>query len=89
VFGEAAGGTLVIDEVGELSPEAQAAVVQLLELPALRASGFDGTRVIATSNHPPGALRADLYYALGVIAIAMPAGDQAGPPSTSIVPPLK
>jgi DNA-binding NtrC family response regulator len=72
VFADAAGGTLVIDEVGELPSEAQAALLQLLDLAALRAVGAHGTRVIATSRHPATSLRADLYYALGVIAIAMP-----------------
>jgi len=73
VFGDAAGGTLVVDEVGELSSEAQAALVQLLDLATLRPVGLHGTRVIATSRHAAAALRPDLYYALGVIAIAMPA----------------
>jgi len=80
VFGEAAGGTLVLDELCELSPEAQAALVLLLDVPGLRASGIQGTRVIATSRAPRGIesarrrgeLRADLYYALAVIAIPVP-----------------
>ena len=77
-FAGAAGGTLVLDELCELSPEAQAALVQLLDVPALRAFGAEGTRVIATTQHAidhairTGRLRADLYYALGVISIAVP-----------------
>ena len=73
MFAEAAGGTLVIDELVELLPEAQAALVQLLDMPPLRPAGAAGTRVIATTQHPSrGRLRADLYYAIAVIAIAMP-----------------
>ncbi len=77
-FAGAAGGTLVLDELCELSPEAQAALVQLLDIPTLRAFGTEGTRVIATTRHAidhairAGRLRADLYYALGVISITVP-----------------
>jgi len=77
-FADAAGGTLVLDELCELSHEAQAALVQLLDTPTLRAFGEAGTRVIATTQYTTdhavrtGKLRADLYYALGVISIAVP-----------------
>ena len=73
VFRDAAGGTLVIDELLELPAEAQAALVQLLDAPALRPTGSAGTRVIATTRHAArGGLRSDLYYAIAVIAIAVP-----------------
>ncbi|HEX7840778.1 MAG TPA: sigma 54-interacting transcriptional regulator [Kofleriaceae bacterium] len=74
MFADAAGGTLVIDELVELSPEAQAALIQLLDTPALRPTDTSGTRVIATTQHGSrgGRLRADLYYAIAVIAIAVP-----------------
>jgi two-component system response regulator PilR (NtrC family) len=78
VVAEAAGGTLVLDELCDLSHEAQAALIQLLDTPALRATGTAGTRVIATTRHATdqavrgGKLRAELYYALGVITIAIP-----------------
>ena len=74
VFDDAAGGTLVIDELFELSYEAQAALVQLLDEPALQPVGTAGTRVIATTRHTgrSGRLRPDLYYAISVIAIAVP-----------------
>ncbi|HEX3758101.1 MAG TPA: sigma 54-interacting transcriptional regulator [Kofleriaceae bacterium] len=77
VFRDAAGGTLVIDELAELPYEAQAALVQLLDqrldAPALRPDGPDGARVIATTRHAArDMLRADLYYAIAVIAIAVP-----------------
>jgi len=77
-FAGAVGGTLVIDELCELSPEAQAALVHMLDLPTLRASGASGTRVIATTQYAidhairAGTLRVDLYYVLGVISIAVP-----------------
>jgi len=70
---DAAGGTLVIDELFELPYEAQAALIQLLDAPELRPAGADGTRVIATTRHTAhGRLRPDLYYAIAVIAIAVP-----------------
>jgi DNA-binding NtrC family response regulator len=78
VVADAAGGTLVLDELCDLSTEAQAALMQLLDTPALRASGTAGTRVIATTRHATdqavrrGTLRAELYYVLGVITIAVP-----------------
>jgi DNA-binding NtrC family response regulator len=73
LFRDAAGGTLVIDELFELPFEAQAALVQLLDAPELRPAGTDGTRVIATTRHAArGGLRPDLYYAIAVIAIAVP-----------------
>jgi DNA-binding NtrC family response regulator len=57
-----------------ISSEAQAALVQLLDAAALRPVGCLGTRVIATTRHTArsGRPRADLYYAISVIAIAMP-----------------
>jgi DNA-binding NtrC family response regulator len=74
VLADAAGGTLVIDELFELPCEAQAALVQLLDTPALRPTGTGGTRVIATTRYTArsGRLRPDLYYAISVIAIAVP-----------------
>jgi two-component system, NtrC family, response regulator HydG len=74
MFRDAAGGTLVIDELFELPYEAQAALVQLLDAPQLRPAGAGGTRVIATTRHAArnGRLRPDLYYAIAVIAIAVP-----------------
>ena len=78
VVADAAGGTLVLDELCDLSHEAQAALMQLLDTPALRATGTAGTRVIATTRYATdqairsGRLRAELYYALGVITIAIP-----------------
>jgi DNA-binding NtrC family response regulator len=68
----------VTDELCELSPEAQASRVHMLDIPTLRASGVSGTRVIATTQFAidhairAGMLRVDLYYVLGVISIAVP-----------------
>lgn len=68
LLAEAAGGTVVFEEICDLSLEAQAALVALLD-------NRPGTRVIATTHHAvehairTGALRTDLYYALGVIRI--------------------
>jgi len=78
VFAAAAGGTVVIEEPCDLPPEAQAALAQLLDAPAQRGPHATGPRVIATSRQAAeravrtGELRADLYYSLSVIAIAVP-----------------
>ena len=77
VFAGAVGGTLVIDELCDLPLDAQAALVQLLDTP-VRGAGAIAPRMIATSQYAAeravgaGKLRADLYYALGVIAITVP-----------------
>ncbi len=65
------GGTILLDEIAELSPEAQARL-----LPVLQAS-ID-VRVIATTNRDlrkavqEGRFREDLYYRLNVLPIEMP-----------------
>jgi DNA-binding NtrC family response regulator len=61
----AAGGTLLLDEIGELSAEAQAELVALLE-------HKPDVRIIAATSRDPAALRHDLYYRLAVVSIALP-----------------
>ncbi|MEO0817270.1 MAG: sigma-54 dependent transcriptional regulator [Pseudomonadota bacterium] len=66
------GDTVYIDEVGDLSPDAQARILALL-----RAN--DDLRVIASTRHnlsrlvDEGHFRDDLYYRLSVVRITMPA----------------
>jgi len=68
---EAEGGTLVLDEVGALTPTLQTRLLHLLE------SGRD-LRVIAITNEDlaarvkSGEFRADLYWRLDVFPIEMP-----------------
>jgi len=81
---EASGGTLFLDEVGDLCPKAQAKLLRFLEdgefyrvggTRPLRASA----RVVSASNQEieelmeKGAFRADLYYRLAVVRVAVPA----------------
>ncbi len=79
----AQGGTLLLDEVGELSPSAQAKLLQLLQsrlyypLGSTRAVRAD-LRIIAATNIELGAavaegkFREDLFYRLSVLPIRMP-----------------
>ena len=81
---EAANGTLFLDEVGDLSLEAQAKLLRFLELGEFyRVGGTKKlhieTRVIsATNKHvdemiQAGCFRKDLYFRLGVIKVQVPA----------------
>jgi two-component system response regulator HydG len=82
-FELADGGTLLLDEVGDLSPLAQAKVLRVLQegefepIGAARTQKVD-VRVIAATNQDLAALvadkkfREDLYYRLQVITIGVP-----------------
>jgi len=83
LFMAATGGSLFLDEIGELPPETQAKLLQVLESGIVRPLG--GTeelrvdvRVIAATNRPleslmrDGRFRADLFYRLNVIRIEVP-----------------
>lgn len=79
----AQGGTLLLDEIGELAPELQAKLLRVLQERVYRRVGgssdlkFD-VRVIASTNRDleqfvaDGHFRADLYYRLNVLLLAMP-----------------
>jgi transcriptional regulator with PAS, ATPase and Fis domain len=82
-FELANGGTLLLDEIGEMKPELQAKLLRVLEEQKLRRLG--GTvevpvdvRVLAASNRNleaalrEGRFREDLYYRLNVFGIELP-----------------
>jgi DNA-binding NtrC family response regulator len=83
-FAEAAGGTLVLNEIGTLSSAMQAKLLRVLETGEYQVAGdasveHADVRVIATTNEDlaakvkSGAFRSDLYYRLAQFPIEMPA----------------
>ena len=82
-FELASGGTLLLDEVGEMPSGTQAKLLRVLEERKFRRLGARteqdvDVRVLAATNRDPrqavaeGHLRADLFYRLNVFNIAMP-----------------
>jgi DNA-binding NtrC family response regulator len=83
VFEEAHGGTLLLDEIGELSPRAQAKVLRVIQEGELRRVGENASRridvrIVAATNRDlrheaaAGRFRLDLLYRLDVVRIAVP-----------------
>jgi two-component system, NtrC family, response regulator len=84
VFEEANGGTIFLDEIGEMSPDLQAKLLRVLETNEFLKVG-DSTptrvdvRVIAATNRDlqkeadSEKFRSDLFYRLAVFQIALPA----------------
>jgi transcriptional regulator with GAF, ATPase, and Fis domain len=82
-FAQADGGTLVLDEVGELPPAVQAALLRALQGGEIQRVGGRvekvDVRVIACTNRDlaaevtAGRFRQDLYYRLAVIELVVPA----------------
>ena len=83
LFEAAAGGTVFLDEVGELSPAVQAKLLRVLEervvtrLGANRPKPID-VRILAATNRDPegeiqtGRFRQDLYFRLNGISLSIP-----------------
>ena len=84
LFESADGGTIFLDEIGELSPAAQAKLLRVLQDHRIRRVGAFTSRevdfrVVAATNRDlrrmvnEGAFREDLYYRLAVVEIGLPA----------------
>jgi transcriptional regulator with PAS, ATPase and Fis domain len=82
-FEEASGGTIFLDEIGELSPDLQPKLLRVLENREVRRIGSNtakpiDVRVIAATNRDlrgevnAGRFRPDLYYRLAVLKISLP-----------------
>ena len=82
-FVQADGGTLVLDEVGELPMEIQPMLLRVLEQGEVRPLGSDAThhvrvRVVAATNRDlaamvqAGEFRGDLYHRLSAIELEVP-----------------
>jgi DNA-binding NtrC family response regulator len=77
-FEQAQGGTLLLDEIGEMAPAAQAKLLRVLEDLRVRRLGGKheipvDVRVLAATSQEPGThMREDLYYRLSVFQIVVP-----------------
>jgi DNA-binding NtrC family response regulator len=82
-FEEADGGTIVLDEIGELPPEIQPKLLRVLEMREVKRLGENkqrhvDVRVLACTNRDlaaeveSGGFRKDLYYRLAVVKIRVP-----------------
>ena len=83
LFEEADGGTLVLDEVGELTPRAQAKLLRAIQEGEIRRIGENfaravDVRLVASTNRSlraaveEGRFRRDLLYRLDVVRIVVP-----------------
>jgi Nif-specific regulatory protein len=89
-FEEAQSGTIFLDEVGELSPIAQAKLLRVLQEKEFQPLGSPRTvkvdvRVVASTNKDlekevsMGSFRSDLFYRLNVFPIYLPPLCERGP----------
>ncbi len=84
LFAAASGGSIFLDEIGELAPALQAKLLRVLQERCYRPIGGGAdqpmdARVIASTNRDleqrvaAGAFREDLYYRLNVLQLRVPA----------------
>jgi DNA-binding NtrC family response regulator len=89
LFAEASGGTLLLDEIGDLSPILQAKLLRVLQDKCVRPLGgveelhIDVRIVSATHRDLPaliadGSFREDLYYRLAVLPLRLPSLRERG-----------
>jgi two-component system response regulator HydG len=83
LFREAAGGTVLLDEIGELDPSVQGALLRVLQEREVRPVGEDrpvpiDVRILAATNRnlavevEQGRFRQDLFYRLNVVTVHVP-----------------
>jgi len=83
LFEEASGGTIFLDEIGDISPAMQVKLLRVLQYGEVKPVGSSETRVLDTrvvaATHrnlsqrvQQGQFREDLYYRLKVISIELP-----------------
>lgn len=83
LFADASGGTLLLDEIGEMSPALQAKLLHVLEAGTVRPVGATkeravDVRVVAATHRDlrakirEGTFREDLMYRLDVVSIELP-----------------
>ncbi len=82
-FAQARGGTIFLDEIGEISPALQVRLLRVLQertfepLGASRTEATDARIIAATNRNLPdlirsGAFREDLYYRINVVRLELP-----------------
>ena len=84
IFEQANGGTVFLDEIGEMSPHLQIKLLRFLQDGSFRRVGEEeemhaDVRIIASTRHrlselaDSGSFREDLFYRLNVLALSIPA----------------